>query len=423
MSAASPLRLRQLVPNRRGGLSAVLAKANVTPTGGAVLLFVVAGWFLARVVAAKTMYLIVYACLLGIVVSWFLARRRLAIDVERSDLPPRTREGQTLAVQLQLAARRRAATIVVTEQLPSSLGAPVDIPLAVLSRGQTHEHRYTMTPRRRGVFDVGPLVATWSDPFGLTTHTQVLAEPVELIVHPTVEPVHDRVLTRMWEDPPVRPPVSKPWPVGFEFYGMRDYVPGDDLRRVVWAQVAKTGKMLVRESEQGITDRVVVLLDTHREMHSPGDPSETLESAVRVAASLGVRHLDDGFSVSLLTNDGAALTEARGANARLPYLDALARVALSGTPIDDAATRLVSLARTKAHVIVVTPHLEAKTATQLRLLVERGAGVVVANVQWEQSDPVALSRAASIGAQVVQIPAGVSLEAAFMNFAGAGGRR
>src|SRR3954447_3153287 len=114
---------------------------------------------------------------------------------------------------------------------------------------------------------------------------------------------------------------------------MREYVPGDDLRRVVWAAVAKTGRMLVRESEQGITDHVSIVLDTDVDHHSPGRPSDTFEMAVKVAASVGGRHLKDGFSMSLTTNEERLATMLRGTRARLTYLDALARVDMGHAPL------------------------------------------------------------------------------------------
>ena len=130
--------------------------------------------------------------------------------------------------------------------------------------------------------------------------------------------------SREWEDPPIRPPVSQPWPTGFEFYGMRDYVDGDDPRRIVWRKTAQmldehgNGRYLVRESEQGITDRVNLFLDTDAEFHSPGDPSETFELAVRVAASLGARHLNDGFSVSVDVNSARLVDPPAGAGQSNP---------------------------------------------------------------------------------------------------------
>ena len=404
-------------------MARVLERAHLTVTGLAVVCVVVVGWLVARALSARTMYLMVYAAVLAMAMAGFVARRRLAIDVDRSDLPMRVRVGQLVTVDLRLDARRRVSTIMIEERLPSQLGPVVQIPVGLLRPGDELVHRYSFAPAIRGVFSVGPLTATWSDPFGLTTQSQVLAEPVEVIVHPPVEAARDRVLTRMWEDPPVRPPVSKPWPVGFEFYGMRDYVPGDDLRRVVWNALARTGRLMVRESEQGITDRVVIVLDNHAEFHSPGERSDTFEGAVRAAAAVGVRHLEDGFSVSLLTQEGFLVKELRGARAHLQYLDALARVELSDKPLLAAAQTTLDLARARPHVLVLTPHLDAPTAQQLKLVVDRGVSVVLAKVLWEESDPVSLARAAALGCRIVQLPPGASLAAVFENHVGAGGRR
>ena len=74
----------------------------------------------------------------------------------------------------------------------------------------------------------------------------------------------------------------------------------DDVRNIVWRAYARTGKLMVREFEQGISDRISIVVDTDLEWHSPGVPSDTFETAIRVAASVGVRHIRDGFAVRLL---------------------------------------------------------------------------------------------------------------------------
>ena len=396
-----------------------LRRAGLTTSGGAAIALALVGWAAARVIGAKAMYLMVYAGLLVLVMAWLVARRRLALEVDRSSVPSRVRVGQTVGINLVVRARRRASTIVVEEQLHERLGQPVSVPVDLLRSGESLEHSYSFTPSLRGVYQVGPVRATWSDPFGLTSHEQELAPAVELIVHPLTEPARDRVLTRMWEDPPVRPPVSKPWPVGFEFYGMREYVPGDDLRMVVWPAYAKTGTLMVRESEQGITDRIVVVVDTDADWHSPGEISESFESAVRAAASAGVQHIHDGFSVTLMANEGIVAEGLRGTRAHLELLDALARIGTSATPLQGIGFRLLEEAKHRPHVLVVTPHLSDAAAQQLKLIVDRGLSVVVAQILWDESDAMTGSRAASIGAGVVQIPLGASLSAAFSSMVGA----
>ncbi|MCA1832069.1 MAG: DUF58 domain-containing protein [Actinomycetota bacterium] len=307
------------------------------------------------------------------------------------------------------------------------LGGTVHLPVPFAASGSEVKHAYSFVPSLRGVYQVGPLVATWSDPFGLTAHRATLIEPVEIIVHPTVEPVHDRVVTREWEDPPVRPPFSKPWPTGFEFYGMRDYVPGDDPRRIVWRAAARASeasgdvRLLVREAEQGITDRVSIILDTDRKVHAAGDPSETFEAAVRTAASLGARHLDDGFAVTLDTNGGRIVEALRGRRNRVRYLDDLARLQRENLPLKAVADRMLVGSRRDLHTIIITPHLDDDTAQRLRVLVQRGVSLLLVLVITDDSDPRSLHRAGALGCNVVEVVPGAPLDQTFRRVAG--GRR
>jgi uncharacterized protein (DUF58 family) len=405
--------LRRLaVARSRQGLARVLERAHLTVAGATLLVFAVGGWGLARLLGSRSLYLLVYAGLLVMGGAYLAARRRLALVAQRSDLPGRVREAQSVVVTLKILGRRRATTLVIEDALDPVLGATVPLPLPSISAGEEVEHQYSFAPTRRGVYRLGPILATWSDPFGLSTQRQELAPAVDLIVHPRIEVVHDRVLTRMWEDPPIRPPVSKPWPTGFEFYGMRDYVPGDDLRRVVWTAVAKTGRMLVRESEQGISDRVSVFLDTSREWHQPGLPSETFEAGVRVAASLCARHVGDGFAVSLHTNDDAVAVGVRGPRARFTLLDALARLNMSSTPMASIGPRMLADSRRGAHFVVISPHLDRAVTDQLRLVIERGTSIAVVKLVWEESDPLSWAHAAELGCQVIPVTADGSIEAA-----------
>src|SRR5437588_826489 len=153
-------------------------------------------------------------------------------------------------------------TFRIHESVHPHLGRSVVLPVPVLTPGDELVHRYTLRPRLRGVYRIGPLTAEFSDPMGLAKRHQLLLGETELIVHPNTEETLDRALTRAFEDPPLRPPKPRRWPEGFEFYGMRDYVRGDDLRRVIWRAFARTERLMVREFEQGVADRVTIVLDT-----------------------------------------------------------------------------------------------------------------------------------------------------------------
>lgn len=411
-----------------------LAETLERKTGFTVTSFVVAAlalgaYLLARRIGNPAMYLLAYVLMAVIAAALVLARRRLAVEADRSDLPRRIREGRAVDVELRLHARRRVSTIVLEEELPPALGTSARVPVPMLVAGGTVSHLYTTTPKLRGVYNVGPLVATWSDPFGFTKRRAVLAEPVEIIVHPTTELVHDRVLSRAWEDPPIRPPVSKPWPTGFEFYGMRDYEPGDDPRTIVWRATARTldaegqGRYLVRVAEQGITDRVSVLIDNDSEWQSPGAPSETFETAVRVVASVGAKHLKDGFSLTVDSNERTLVKSIRGGQARIALLDELARLQPAKVTLGEALDRVLLNPSRDTHLVVVTPYIDRDAATRLRLLLDRGVSILLALVLWEASEPDSLHRAGSLGCNVVEVTAGASLQATFSRILSAGGRR
>ena len=397
-------------------LAAVERRTGLTVNGLVVVALAVLLFAIARALSSPGVFMLCYGALAVIGLAYVLARRRLVVTAERSELPTRVRQGQVVTVQLALTARRTVTTVVVSDELPATLGTAAEVPVARLPAGQRMTHEYVFTARHRGVYDVGPLTAVWTDPFTLTKRRQQLADPVQVIVHPRVEPAYDRIVSREWEDPPVRPPVTKPWPTGFEFYGLRDYVAGDDPRRIVWRATARTldidagtGRYLVRESEQGITDRVSLLLDTSGAGHSPGTPSETFETAVRVVASLASHHLRDGMTVSVHGNTGRLIRPVRGQRDRVALMDALARVGQERIGLRESVERIVGDGRRDRHLVVVTASVDADVARRIRLLRDRAVSVLLVMVVWDRTDPITLHRAARIGCPVVEVHPGAPL--------------
>lgn len=401
-----------------GILAFVERRLGLTSVGVAVLALAVVVVLGGRAAENRGLLLAGYGLAIVLGISWGLGRRSLSIDADRSALPSRVRVRKPVDVDISLTAGRRITGIIVEETLDEHLGQSVRVPVPLLPGGQSRTHAYGFAPSMRGVYKVGPMVAEWTDPFGLTRRRQEIAPAVEIIVHPPTEPVVDRVTSREWEDPPVRPPVSKPWPTGFEFYGMREYQHGDDPRRIVWRAVAQYGKYLVREAEQGITDRVNVYLDTQAESHSPGKDSDTFEKAVSVAASLGSKHLNDGFSVTVNVNSERVSKALRGRSSLIPLLDQLAAVAREATPFTTALDRLFTDPHRSAHNIVITPHLSQQAASRLRLVLDRGASVILVLIVWDDTDPLTFHRAGSLGCNVVEVTAGAPLAGVFQHVVG-----
>jgi uncharacterized protein (DUF58 family) len=399
-------------------------RIGITRSGQIAIIGAVLLWIMARVVAGTAMYLVAYGAVLLVGISYAIAPRRLKLTGERAGLFPRISEGDRLDVEVKLTAGRRVSTFVLEERLPERFGTTVRVPITTLASGASVSHYYSIRAARRGVYEVGPLVAVAGDPLGLSQRETVVAEPFELLVHPRVELVSDRPLTRQFEDPPIRPPVSKPWPSGLEFYGMREYVPGDDLRRIVWRASARTGRVMVREAEQGITDKITIVLDTDRTHHSRDGEgfSESFEAGVRVAASLAVRHLREGYEIKCEANGGRLTRPLRGPTSQLLMLDALARVQMDRAPLSACIMRLLGNGQRDAHNILITPRLGAHEAAQLKLLLNTGVSVLVVALLWDEDNADTLAVASSLGCSVVGVHPGQDLSTALHQDIGAGNR-
>lgn len=416
-------RLRWSAPGRiRTGGTEVLGlierKLGVTSVGLLVVFLAVAVLVLSRVLSSRGMAMLGYGLILVLVLAWAMGRRNLPIEADRSELPSRVPAKRVVDAAITLTGRRRVSSIVVEEELDEQLGAPIRVPVAVLPAGQSMEHAYQFTPATRGIYHVGPLVAEFTDPFGLTRRRQKIAGPATLIVHPRVEGVIDRIISREWEDPPIRPPRSRPWPTGFEFYGMREYQYGDDTRRIVWRALAQYDKYLVRESEQGITDRVNIYLDSDAEFHARGKPSETFEAGVNVAASLADKHLKDGFSVCFDVNSGRLAKNLRGSGKRIPLLDEMSAIHPEKVELTTALDRLYVDPQRNAHNILITPHITQTSAARLRLLLDRGGSLIVVLLVWDDTDPMTLHRAAGLNCNIVEAIPGAPLAAVFQRVMG-----
>lgn len=408
---AEQARARQ-APVRRA-LERITRVTGVTSAGLILVGVAICFWVVGYVVGGRPLFLVAYGALGVLGASWAIGRRPLDLTGERLDPQPRVREGDEVSVSVTLTAGRRLSTLILEEQVPALLGDHAQLPIATVEAGDSVEHSYSVTCWRRGSYKLGPLVARWGDPFGLTERELQLADEFEILVHPSSEPVEDHPLTRLWEDPPFRPPVSRPWPHGMEFYGMRAYQPGDDLRRIVWRAYARTGELLVRESEQGITDKLVLIIDQDRRNHTEGVVSESFEALCRAAASVGSHHLGEGYSVTLEGSDERLTRPLRGGSARIELLDALARAEPVKRSLSEAFDRILLTVPSDAHVVVVTPLLDQAAASRLRLLVDRGMSVVVVALMWLDEAVDTLGSAAALGVRVVEIGPNTNFTLAF----------
>ncbi|MFM8529313.1 MAG: DUF58 domain-containing protein, partial [Ilumatobacteraceae bacterium] len=79
---------------------------------------------------------------------------------------------------------------------------------------------------------------------------------------------------------------------------LRNYVPGDDLRRVHWKQSARSEDLKVKQTDPTAVQRIALLLDVDGNHHD----SPSFEAAVTAAASFVLSADRAGFKVHAATN-------------------------------------------------------------------------------------------------------------------------
>ena len=80
-----------------------------------------------------------------------------------------------------------------------------------------------------------------------------------------------------------------------EFMEHRDYIPGDDLRRLDWSAYARTDRLMVKQYREEVCPRLELLLDTSSSMAL--DDSEKARSTLFIAAALISAAVNSGFTV------------------------------------------------------------------------------------------------------------------------------
>lgn len=138
----------------------------------------------------------------------------------------------------------------------------------------------------RAVLKVGPLHIRKGDPFGLIRHEKSLADEITLFIHPItvrIKPL-DSGAVRDLEGQPSDRIVDD----DLDFFGLREYRPGDDVRNVHWLSSSKTNTLMIRQYEATRRTDTSITLDVN-----PNDyvSSQEFELAVCAHASVGAQCL------------------------------------------------------------------------------------------------------------------------------------
>jgi len=335
--------------------------------------------------------------------AWIYVRLlQLRLEVVREVTPLRVHAGAAARVELRVGnlARARTPLLELTDPVAGTRGARLNV--APLPRAASARAAYRLPTDQRGLISIGPLAVKVQDAFGLAAIQAVAAPRVELTVYPHVDELttrpgagnrdphagadHPNALSREGED----------------FYALRSYVQGDDLRRVHWPSTARHDDLMVRQDELPWQGRTTVLLDTR----AAGFNDETFEAAVSAAASLVMSGWHRRDLVRLITTDGTD----SGAAGGQAHIDAtMEHLAVVDTTVGGSLVALLAaLGRASGGALIVV--LGRTTTGELEALARAGRRFGSCTVVSTDPNPVTVPPGLS---RVVQTTSGRSFKDAW----------
>lgn len=366
-------------------MSSTSRRARTAPIGllvVAALLFLFTPLRVVRVIAL--LILLVYA-----VAFLFVRLAPRGLKVSRAEELSHAMKLQTFDVTLTLRNRGVLPVPLVTvTDLPGSLYTASASAIVSVGAGEERGIAYRAQGRERGAYELGPVTISGRDPFGLLSWSRRIELPGRVVVYPTIHRLDFvvrrgvpsgtlAVADRMYED------VTR-------FRSLREYVPGDDVKRINWKASAKNNKLFTTEFDATLSAPVLTVLNFSRDDFPRRQRESLLERAAELAASVPFHFsaLDQqvGFVTSgrapggegpLIRATGAGYEHAQG------ILELIATLEPSDGHADFAALLYRSgvTAGTGMKIIVVSPPPRREQADVLVAARRKGTNLMLVQVE------------------------------------------
>ncbi len=270
---------------------------------------------------------LLYLGILLLVLAWLLTIPALrGVRVERQARSLRASVGDIFEEHFEISNTSKFPKLwleVANETtIPYATGSRV---LTFLRSKQKRIYTARTWLTNRGGFPLGPTMITAGDPFGIFRVSKKYPATSSLMVLPMIFPV------AQFLSPPGLLPGGKAirrksLDITPHAAGVREYVPGDPMKRIHWPTSIRRGQLMVKEFEQDPQAEVWLFLDTHRNAHvaKPGESYDTppiddllllrrrkvrlapstLEYSISIAASLAHYFIQQRRAVGLVSASG-----------------------------------------------------------------------------------------------------------------------
>ncbi len=361
-------------------------RGNVTLAATVAAICIVVGFATGFWLLFRVAYVIVVA--IPLLYFWTRAMANsLEVAVQRTS--HRVTQGQPIEGHITVRSRSILPKVWLEVEDPSSIpGHSAQRVFTMGTRG-VKSWDYRTRTRVRGVYTLGPVTVSASDPFGFFTFRRTFGERTTVLVYPTAPELPNFAI----------PPANLPGEGRFRrrthnvtpnVAGLREYAPGDSFNRIHWPATARKGEPMVKQFELDPASDIWVVLDLEAQHHVGEGEDGTEEAAVQVAAAV-VRHfVNANRSVGLITfGDDLRVDEPdRGQSHFTRTLESLALARAVG----DASLSALLVEESRRFgrhttVVVVTPSTDEQWAYTLMSLGARGVKVAAVLIEADTFGP------------------------------------
>jgi uncharacterized protein (DUF58 family) len=307
------------------------------------------------------------------------------LRVTRRMYPPRSFGGENIdvTVRIQNDSIENIDELQLKDQIPESLKVESGSEAVTISMRPYEETQiwYCISAPKRGTYVLGPMSFRIKDMLGFHENSGEIATLDELSVLPKLERLGPIELRARRVGPwPGSIPSRKIGP-GTEFFELRNYLPGDDLRRINWKASAKSGRLIANEFEgEQVTD-VLVVVDCSEGTMSRLFDFDVTELEVSLAASLCAQLIHQGNRVGLSVYSAVRTWVDPGFGKRqlLRLVNSLAVVTpgIASVPLKYAVESvIVSVVPARSVIIFISPLMGDETIDLIEDLTAKGYGVM-----------------------------------------------
>ncbi|MBN2025672.1 MAG: DUF58 domain-containing protein [Actinobacteria bacterium] len=186
---------------------------------------------------------------------------------------------------------------------------------------------------RRGVFDIGPLEVRREFPLGLFKNRRIIDERCFIKIYPHLYPNRGFHLVAGGTRERVGLNTIDKSGLSNDFFGVREYRPGDSRRLIHWKSTARHQILMVKELEMPADLDLTAVIDLDSAAWSGDDKYNTFEYAVKIVGAVSEEVLAKGYDLRIVAlGNGPRQLEIKGGRREFPrVLDFLAGLKQTGS--------------------------------------------------------------------------------------------